>query len=221
MFAVMHMSSWFSPSPDEGDRLAGKLLIGMSSSEVETTIGAPSNVFRYGDVSYLTYTLDRTPYDVLREVADDTLLATYPYWFGSSQHSLFLFFDDKKRLRGWFKNHSEWSRDKFNHERLTSKIDVGMNRAKVHDRIGKPESVVPLPVTKSPAFYDDRYWTEEPLDGFNKEMEVYSYDLPGGQRRHVYLMYLNNDKLKLWGYDHAWQEAERYLAEQAAKKKSQ
>ena len=50
-------------------------------------------------------------------------------------------------------------------------------------------------------------------------MDVYTYRLESGAERKVYLMYYYGDgTVQNWGYDHAWEEQERYLRERALQK---
>lgn len=211
---------------DKGDILVTKLRIGMSPEEVQEILGDPKTVLYLDKFRYLFYLQDRYPYDLFTKVPEKASCWAYVYPAGSMNNgTLCIFPDSDGRVAGWFKDHSELSRDKFMHEKLTSqlKADIlgrGMTHAEVYARIGRPEAVVNLPRHRTPEFYEDRYWTRDALNGIYKNMEVYSYLLVEGQKRHVFLIYATQaDKLHVWGYDHAWEEAERYLAEQAAKKK--
>lgn len=211
---------------DKGDAWAQKLRIGMPLSEVHQIMGAPKSKLDVSRFRYLFYLRDRTPYDLLRNLEKDASCWSYPYPVSSmTDHAICIFSDEQDRVIGWVKHHSELSRDKFMHEKLTAQLRAdtlgrGMTRAEVYSQIGKPEVISSLPREQTEEFYEDRYWTEEPLSGIYKDMEVYSYRLANGQTRNVFLIYATQaDKLHLWGYDHAWEEAERYLAEQAAKKK--
>lgn len=218
-FLAVGLAGCLAPRPDKGDLWAEKLHIGMSSADVQAVIGEPKVVLPLGGFRYLLYLGERVPYDLLHGMPDDTNYLVYPYPVSSmTDHALCLFFDDNDRLRGWVKDHSDLTREKFLHEKLTSQVAVGMSRAKIHAIIGKPDAVVPLPRERSPEYYEDRYWTKPPLDGFNKQMDVHAYELESGKRRHVFLIYNNKSQLYMWGYDHAHEEAERYLAEQAARK---
>lgn len=90
------------------------------------------------------------------------------------------------------------------------------------------------------------YFSDAPVRDLVKKLEVYSYPLAGGGARRVYLGYtefprfvyrfvstLNRraqvpnpayigpqqDELTVWGYDHAWEEGERYIHEEERLKK--
>jgi hypothetical protein len=220
----------------------------MSASDVQKLLGEPKLVSSVvdnqsllyrghkGELRSSLYTYERVPYDLLKDMPAFTPYWLYPYAVNSlTSHNLRLFFDSSEKLKGWIKEHSELTRDKFMHERLTSQLRIGMSRADVRRRIGMPDEVrkVPKPTTTQNSesqlreFHDDTYWSSNPVYVFGNEIEVYSYTLPNGQRRHVFLSYNKyvmgkpdypNVGLDQYGYDHAWEEVERYLAEKASRK---
>jgi len=220
-FFGLSLAGCLNPRPDKGDLWTAKLHIGMTSQEVVAAIGEPRTALSFSQERYLLYTLDRVPYDILKDVTDDTSYWLYNYPVNSiTDNSLRLFFDNKDRLKGWVKEHSEFTLEKFRHEKLTSQIKLRMSRGEVYARIGKPEAILPLPSSKSPDFYEDRFWTKNPLGRSYKTMEVYLYSLASGSQRKVFLIYEPYaDRLGIWGYDHAAEEVERFLHEQALKKK--
>jgi hypothetical protein len=210
---------------DKGDAWVQKLRIGMPMAEVRETLGTPKWSLELSKHLYSFYLTDRAPYDLLTHVKADSACWLYSYPVSSNvDHDLCVFHDEKDRVLGWVKDHSELSRDKFMHEKLTSRLKAdtlgaGMSHAEVYALIGKPDAVMPMPHQRTPDFYEDRYWLEQPITVYDN-MELYSYVLPTGQKRRVFLVYTNGgDELHFWGYDHAWEEAERYLAEQAARNK--
>jgi hypothetical protein len=91
-----------------------------------------------------------------------------------------------------------------------------------------------------------RNFLDPPVRDIVKRLEVYSYPLVGGGERRVYLGYTEfprfkyrfvskenpraqvpnpdyvgpqQDELTVWGYDHAWEEGERYIRDETRQKK--
>ncbi len=220
-----------------GDRIVARLQVGMTVEKVRAVIadfkdlvteGAPDPVKTEEEIFRL-YTKEYYPRDFLKTVRVGTSFMRYSYWITAhASMYLDLFFDESKQLRGWVNEPSEYSRDKFMHERLTSKlrsslggIRKGMMRAQVHALIGPPAEVIAPPKEKSRTLYEDHFFVSPPIFDLKKQqLEVYSYMLQNGAKRRVYLFYYPAaDELLSWGYDHAREEAERYLREQAAQKK--
>ena len=214
-----------------GDMIIPRLQIGMTHSEVDAaivdlrkyvisddrmTIQSESLLFGF-------FSDDYYPKDVLKTVEVGTAYRVLGYrTSGSGAGSICLFFDDRtQRLRGWANTPSSLSRDKFMHEWLTSQLiwsdsgaRKGMSRAQVYALIGRPVEIVDL-LQKSRNLYEDHFWVQSPWKG----VEVYGYRLSNETTRRVYLIYYPKaDELLGWGYDHAWEEAERYLREKAQKK---
>jgi hypothetical protein len=139
--------------------------------------------------------------------------------------TLDLFFDDStQKLRGWINSESAYSRDRFLHERLTSKLKLSfdspsrLTKSQVHALIGLPTRVIAPAQRESTSLYFDHFWQTDsartPTVANTDELEVYEYALATGETRHVYVGYTRaNDKLIIYGYDQAWEEAERYARE--------
>jgi hypothetical protein len=219
-----------------GDPIVSRLQIGMTSGEVDAAIGDLRKYVTSDDLMkidsedqiFSLYRKDYYPKGLLSSVTAGTPYRVLGYrTSGVAGGSLLLFFDDgAKRLRGWANAHSQQSIDKFMHEQVTSLLKVndgynkGMTHAQVHALIGPPAEIILPPRTSSRAQYEDHFWTKTPpLLDVIKQLEVYTYPLSNGEKRRVYLGYYRNpDQLVLWGYDHAWNEAERYLREKVQQK---
>ena len=219
-----------SSRTDKGDEMVAKLRVGMDRKEVLAAIGPPELVAVRGQektsIGY-EYQTDRYPYDILSRVPLDAPYWVYPYWASSNNKQfLHLYFDaGEKQLLGWTKQFSQYARRKFRSERLTGRLEVssppyrGMSRAEVYAMIGAPQEKLQLP-PRSREIYEDHYWSQDPHLTLVKEIEKYQYEYKSGQTRTVYLGYYRGaDELRFFGFNHAWEEAERYLAEQAAKQK--
>ena len=225
------------PRQNLGDMIAARLHVGMTHNEVDAAISdLKKYLFEDGNKTvkseqylYSLYGDNYYPKDVLKVVEVGTpyrLLAYWTNYAGRDAGTLLLFFDkDTQRLRGWVNTPSEWSLDKFMHERLTSQLrwsDFGLNRGMTHAQvralIGDPVEIISL--SESRAVYENHFWVTVPLFSSKPTFEVYSYTLDSGEKRHVYLAYYDGaDQLNYWGYDHAWEEAERYQREQDGQKK--
>ncbi|MES2364652.1 MAG: hypothetical protein V4563_02030 [Pseudomonadota bacterium] len=226
------------PSQNLGDMIVARLHVGMTHNEVDAAIGdLKKYLFEDGNKTvkseqdlYSLYGDNYYPKDMLKVVEVGTpyrLLAYWTNYAGRDAGTLLLFFDkDTQRLRGWVNTPSEWSRDKFMHERITSQLKwseggvvKGMTHAQVHALIGEPVEII-APPQDSRALYENHFWVSGANFFRNQKIEVYSYALDSGEKRRVYLLYYPAaDELNGWGYDHAWEEAERYQREQDGQKK--
>ncbi|MES2406219.1 MAG: hypothetical protein V4528_02710 [Pseudomonadota bacterium] len=229
------------PSQNLGDMIVARLHVGMKRNEIEAAIGDLRKYVMEDDFMavdsikseqflYMLYGFDYFPRDILRTFEVGTPYRILSYWTnyaGRDAGTLLLFFDkDTQRLRGWVNTPSEWSRDKFMHERITSQLKwseggavKGMTHAQVHALIGEPVEII-APPQDSRALYENHFWVSGANFFRNQKIEVYSYALDSGEKRHVYLLYYPAaDELNGWGYDHAWEEAERYQREQGGQKK--
>ncbi|MBY0574279.1 MAG: hypothetical protein K2P84_11405 [Undibacterium sp.] len=215
-----------------GDYIISKLRIGMSEKEVDSVFTElkPLIIREYAmhirsenDVFY-RYRHDYFPRDLLTNIAIGKHFKSLEYWThytGKNIGILELYFDDEtKQLRGWV-NMNDYSRDKFLHERLTSKLKIThesrgrMTRAQVLELLGQPTRTALPAKQESRELYEDHFWESHsfvpPTAESTNQMDVYEYDMGNGKKRHVYVAYTRaNDKLQFFGYDHAWEEAERY-----------
>jgi len=222
-----------------GDNLTARLKLGMTNSDVDLAIADLRKWIESdgaGSVTsekqlYFLYEQDYYPKDVLKTVDVGTPCRVFTYWTnpaGGKTGALKLFFDENtQRLRGWVNYPSAYSINKFMHEKITSQLKwsegglyKGMSHDQVHALIGKPEEIIAAP-KESREIHEDHFWVIKPnLDPIKQKIEVYSYSISNGERRRVYLLYYPAaDRLNSWGYDHAWEEAARYLREQGAKQK--
>jgi hypothetical protein len=221
-----------------GDQIIARLHIGMTGSEVDgATAELKAYVIRESEMTlkserdiFRRYSDDYFPKDLLSSVAVGTKFKSVVYWInyaGRNMGTLDLFFDDStQKLRGWINSESAYSRDRFLHERLTSKLKLSfdsrsrLTKSQVHALIGLPTRVIAPAQRESTSLYYDHFWQTDsartPTVANTDELEVYEYALATGETRHVYVGYTRaNDKLIIYGYDHAWEEAERYARERA------
>ncbi|MEI7432111.1 MAG: hypothetical protein WCL27_16820, partial [Betaproteobacteria bacterium] len=222
-----------------GDLIIPRLQLGMTHSEVDVAIGDLRKYVISDDRMIINsermlfgfYSADYYPKDVLKTVEVGTAYRVLGYrTSGSGAGSICLFFDDRtKRLRGWANTPSSQSKDKFMHERLTSRLTLSdeyrkrMNRDQVRALIGMPNSVIVAPKRLSKIWLEDHFWISDrsvpPSEEDTNQIDVYEYELNGGLKRHVYVAYTRaGGTLKAFGYDHAWEEAERYLREKKSPK---
>lgn len=219
-----------------GDLVIERLHIGMTSAEVDVAIGDLKQYVREDLEQHVRselylfnfYSDNYFPKDVLKTVQIGSTYRVLTYYTNRSKRNagtLAMFFDDEtKRLRGWANSSSEQSRDKFMHERLTSQLktseggsEKGMSHAQVHALIGEPDEII-SPPSESRAIYENHFWLYGASFAKNDKIEVYTYSLGYGTKRRVYLLYYSAaDRLRGWGYDHSWEEAERYLLEKTSK----
>jgi len=158
------------------------------------------------------------------------VLRSVVYWINYAGRNIEtldqFFYDSTQKLGGWINSESAYSRDRFLHERLTSKHKLSLNshsrlpETQVHALIGLPTRVIAPAQRENTSLYYDHFWQTEsaltPTVANTAELEVYEYTLATGATRHVYVGYTRaNDKLIIYGYDHAWEEAERYARERA------
>jgi hypothetical protein len=217
-----------------GDMIVERLKVGMSNAEIDAAIADlrkwissdGSGTIRSEFLLHSLYQQSYFPKDVLSSIEVGERCRALGYWTnpaGGQVAELKLFYDADQRLRGWVNYPSAYSQDKFMHEALTSRLTSaengvrrGMSRSQVRALIGPPVEVVPVPA-ESRAVYDDHFWNILPnLDPPKQRMEVYKYSLSDGSARRVFLLYYPAaDELNSWGYDHAWEEAERYEREKA------
>lgn len=224
-------------SSNLGDYIIPKLRVGMSDKEVDSALTEFKKYFiaeyvmhirSENDVFY-RYREDYFPKDLLKKMAIGTPFKSLQYWThytGKNIGILELYFDkETKQLRGWV-NKTDYSRDKFLHERLTSKLKIThesrgrMTRMQVLELLGQPTRTALPAKQESRELYEDHFWESHsfgsPTVESTNQMDVYEYDLDNGKKRHVYVAYTRvNDKLVFFGYDHAWEEAERYARERA------
>lgn len=213
-----------TPSADRAGRwaaeAAAQLQVGMNKEEVIERLGRDYTRSSFEvprDYKFFFVQSDVVPYDLAKRVTANMEIWIYPYWFNSNtQVGLNLFFDDKDRLVGWSKPHSKLSGDKFEHERITSQLRYEMSESAVLKRLGRPTHVTKPPTVRAPELYVDHFWFTDPTNHF-REMWVYTYPLENGKQRKVYLLW-GKTKLYGWGYDHAHEEAERYLREKSARR---
>jgi hypothetical protein len=229
-------------SANVGDRIIQRLQVGMTSSEVDIAIGdlrkdlLTDGMMTISSESYLydMYLDNYYPKDFLKTIEVGQTYRALSYWTnyaGSNQGALQLFFDKSTdRLLGWVNSSSAHSLDKFMYERLTSKLKIAdsfgdlMTPEQVHALIGLPNRVIEAPKQLSRTLFEDHFWQSKfylpPTSKDTKQFEVYEYDLKDDEKRRVYVAYTRADPgLIAFGYDHAWEEAERYLHEQEAQRK--
>ncbi len=222
-------------SQNTGDQIAARLRIGMTNGEVDAAIGDTKKYLWEDTIKFVEsdrhifrlYKDNYYPKDVLDVVEVGTPFRLLAYWTnyaGRNAGTLRLFFDnDSQRLRGWVNTASLFAREKFMHERITSQLKwseggavKGMTHLQVRALVGEPtEIILPPKITRS--LYEDHFWVSGTAFFAKQKIEVYSYLLDSGERRRVYLLYYPAaDELNGWGYDHAWEEAERYQRAQGA-----
>lgn len=208
-----------SAKPGRGDTMVAQLRLGMTKEDVTRVLGTDRAISKFSVPNDLyTFLGDVVPYDLPRHIPEGAETWTYGYWVNSNtQNTIDVFFSKENRVIGWTKQHSKFSREKYQHERLTSQLSHGMSQEKVRKLLGSPNRIIAMPSQESREIYSDHYWHGNPvLKGIdNWPMWVYSYSLSEGRIRNVYLAFNNRNKLDLWGYDHAREEAERYLRERA------
>ncbi len=221
--------------PHLGDYLISRLKIGMTDKEVDKLLTElqPLIISEYvmhirseNDVFY-RYRHDYFPRDLLKNIAIGKHFKSLQYWThytGKNIGILELYFDDEtKQLRGWV-NSTDYSRNKFLHERLTSKLKIThesrdrMSRAQVLELLGQPTRTALPAERESRELYEDHFWESHsfvsPTAESTNQLDVYEYDMDNGKKRHVYVAYTRaNEKLIFFGYDQAWEEAERYSRE--------
>ena len=218
-----------------GDYMISKLQIGMSDKEVDSAltdmkqfiIGEYVMQIRSEKDVFYRYREDYFPKNLLKNMAIGTPFKSLQYWThytGKNIGILELYFDDKtKQLRGWV-NKTDYSRDKFLHERLTSKLKIRhesrdrMTRTQVLELLGQPTRTALPAKQESRELYEDHFWESHsfgsPTAESTNQMDVYEYDMGNGKKRHVYVAYTRaNEKLIFFGYDQAWEESERYSRE--------
>lgn len=137
-----------------------------------------------------------------------------------------LYFDANTHiLRGCINTSSARYNDRFRHERLTSALSLSFNyetrmtRKDVYARIGQPTRIIAAPEQETKSLYDDHFWqrdsTMAPIRQNTPTLDVYEYALENGGTRQVFVGYTRaNNKLIIFGYDHAWEEGERYTRQQ-------
>ena len=223
-----------------GDLITSRLHPGMKQKEIDDAIGelkkyvisehtmeikTEQDIFyRYGQ-NYFPRTLVNT-LDVGQPYK---LLEYWTHYSGRNVGTLGLYFDaNTQQLRGWINSPSYHYREKFLHEKLTSKLSLSydfrsrLTKREVYALIGMPTRIIAAPREETRALYDDHYWQRDsamsPTFENTPQLEVYEYDLGNGDKRKVFIGYTRaNDKLIFFGYDHAWQEAERFTQEQENK----
>lgn len=205
-----------------GDAIVSQLRIGMTKEHVTKALGIDRRVnkFRIPNDLY-TFLGEVVPYDLPSHIPDETEMWTYGYWVNSNtKNTVDVFFGKDGRVIGWAKQHSKQSWDKYQHERLTSQLKKGMSEEKVKILLGSPHTIISLPNQESREIYSDHFWIKDPVTPGLKDwpMWVYTYPLAGGKVRRVHLFFGSRHQLEGWGYDHAHEEAERYLREQGAKR---
>jgi hypothetical protein len=215
----MAVSGCLTARPNQGDERVAKLRLGMTKEEVQAELG-PSPLMGAFDLprDYQLFLGDVAPYDLLRFVPEGAETWTYAHWASSNtRQGITLFFSPENRLIGWTKDHSDFSRNKYEHEKLTSQLRYEMSERQVLERLGPPSYMTKKPEQRSRELYADHYWFNNPgRSGFRSEMWTYVYPVPNGGERKVYLLW-GRTQLLGWGYDRAHEEAERYVREQGRK----
>lgn len=217
-----------------GDQITTRLRVGMSPDETNMAIAGfeklimkdAQRVIDNELYLYFLYTDDYSPRDVLETVQVGSRYRILEYWTnfaGGQTGAVKLFLDeDTGRVRGWANSASEYSKRKFMHERLTSHLrgsydglHRGMSHEQVYALIGFPGETIEPPKKWSRALFTDHFWVSlPPTRSTAKKLEVYAYTTESGATRRVYLeYYAGADRLISWGYDHAWEEADRYIRE--------
>lgn len=225
-----------------GDQIIPRLSIGMNSTEIDDaiaefkkyivresamTIKSERDIFRRYSDNYF-------PKELLMSMEVGTSFKSVVYWTnyaGRDLGTLDLFFDEKtQKLRGWINTESLYSHERFLHERLTSKLKIPfesrfrLSKSQVHELLGLPTRVIAPAQRESTQLYYDHFWETHsaltPTIANTEQLEVYEYDFAPGEKRHVYVGYTRaNEKLIIFGYDRAWEEAERYTGERAKQSK--
>ena|SRR6185295_14697436 len=206
--------------PDTGDAWASRLKPGMSKEEVRRQLGSPrlTDHLRFPG-SYSLFNGDEVvPYDLLRFLPEGSETWTYPYWRTSNtQFELTLFFSAVDLLLGWSKPHSDASRERYKHEKITSELRRGMSQSRVVEQWGRPQKIITTARKESRELYVDLHWSGDPLGIVYWPMWVYTYPVSNGKTRNVYIVFDNKSDVVAWGYDNAYEEAQRYLRERVNK----
>jgi hypothetical protein len=229
-------------SQNLGDQIALRLQLGMTKAEVDSVIGELKKyvisentmTIKTEQDIFRSYRKNYFPRNFVNTLEIGTSFQSLMYWInysGRSVGNLQLYFDaDTQRLRGWINTAlSHQYHEKFLHERLTSKLSLSLdyrdrlNRKQVIALIGLPTRIIAAPAKETRQLYDDHFWQLDsamaPILENTPRLEVYEYDLGNGSQRKVFVGYTRaQDTLIFIGYDHAWEEAERYTKETAIKK---
>lgn len=218
-----------------GDLILDRVKLGMSYQAADTALADVKQYFiedRLMDISQDNVTLgvfvnEHYPKDIAGLMQSGPQARRIVYWINGYRDAkgyAYLLFDKKTSLlTGWQNSASEYSRDKYMHEKLTLRLHIPeayygynessyMHHDEVYAAIGRPADIIPLSVKLDPRLYDDHFWFrgEIPVRSASVEMEVYRYAVADGSNRNVYLVY-QHGLLMHWGYDHAWEEGARYL----------
>lgn len=229
-------------SQNLGDQIALRLQLGMTKAEVDRVIGELKKyvisenamTIKTEQDIFRSYRKNYFPKNFVNTLEIGTSYQSLMYWInysGRSVGTLELYFDaNTQRLRGWINTAlSHQYREKFLHERLTSKLSLSLSirnrltKNQVIALIGLPTRIIAAPAKETRQLYDDHFWQLDsamaPILENTPRLEVYEYELDNGSKRKVFVGYTRaNDKLIFFGYDHAWEEAERYTQETASKK---
>lgn len=229
------------PAQNLGDQIASRLHLGMNQKEIDDAIGdlkkyvisehkmtikTENDILRRYHANYFPRTFVKT----LEVGTTYKMLMYWTHYAGRNVGTLELYFDaNTQQLRGWVNTVSDRYRDKFLHEQLTSRLGLSLSyrvrltKKQVYALIGLPTRVIEAPQKETRELYDDHFWqldsASAPILENTPRLEVYEYDLGNGVKRKVFVGYTRvNDRLIFFGYDHAWEEAERYTREAAAQK---
>lgn len=214
-----------------GDRITERLRLGMTTLDVDAALSYAAEWIEYDRANLSVesdeqvlhwYQRDYHPRDILASIRPDARYRTLVYWMdkpGGATGSLVLFFDERnQRLRGWVNSPSAHFREKFMHERITAQLAPPegarqrMTRAQVRALLGTPDDIIPAFPKASKAVLEDHFWASAlPTLEWAKQIEVYFYPLENGDVRRIYIaFYRTGDALLTYGYDRAWEEADRY-----------
>ena len=209
--------SVLGPQSDASDKIVQQLAIGMTREAVLVKLGAPIGKSESKSLfDFRLFGTESYPPDLLFNFSQGEEIWVYAFWITvNHQRAVHVFFSKEGRVIGWLKAHSELSREKYRHEKITARLKSGLGQQAVRTMFGDPQEIVYRKLTKDDVVttYADHFWTDDPWR-WNADWEIWIYRYPLGDNveRKVYIAW-NRVGVDGWGYDHAHIEAERYLRE--------
>jgi hypothetical protein len=195
---------------------------GFYAREQNETVGQPCVQYKglcgSNPDMYLFDLFDGEPFprDVLKEVGNGTPHRIIEYAYN---RFIYLYFDaNTQRLRGWVKkplNHPE----RFLQERIATRLGIAnayvkrFTREQVYALIGPPNEVFARLKSLPRELREDHFWYNGHVPDLQESgpLELYEYPIGSGVKRRVILAYHSrNGRLTAFGYNHAWEEADRY-----------
>ena len=210
-------AGFLGPKANSGDDMVQQLAIGMTREEVATKLGVPLGKIEFQSILDLAlFGTESNPSDLLYKLSPGLEIWIYTFWVrANDQRAVKVVFSRNGHVMGWLKDHSELSREKYRHEKITVRLTPGMGQQAVRTMFGDPQEIIYRKLTKDDVIttYADHFWTDDPW-GWNAKWEIWIYRYPLGDNieRKVYIAW-NRVGVDGWGYDHAHLEAERYLRE--------